>query len=185
MQLFRDSLKGTQGEKCYTCWLHLERVRRMPNGKERSRLNLYIRYMYLASGAPYELESSGKHAVFEGKLQAKSSISNKILTLYCLFVFLMVFNANLNNISVSWWRTVFVVGGRFNWWRKLEKPTESRPQTLSHNVVQSPWSRFELTTLVVVSTECMGSYESNYHSIIATIWPLLTLYYRFNSLEIV
>ena len=68
MQLFRDSLKGTQGEKCYTCWLHLERVRRMPNGKERSRLNLYIRYMYLASGAPYELESSGKHAVFEGKI---------------------------------------------------------------------------------------------------------------------
>jgi hypothetical protein len=31
----------------------------------------------------------------------------------------------------------------------------------------SPWSRFEITTSVVVGTDCIGSYKSNYHTITA------------------
>jgi hypothetical protein len=29
----------------------------------------------------------------------------------------------------------------------------------------SPWAGFELTTLVVIRTDCIGSYKSNYHAI--------------------
>ncbi|VDI26949.1 Hypothetical predicted protein [Mytilus galloprovincialis] len=68
MQLFREFLIGTAGEKCYRCWLDLERIRRMPDGDERRKLMLYVRNMYLADGAPDELDSAGKFAVFEGKL---------------------------------------------------------------------------------------------------------------------
>jgi hypothetical protein len=28
-----------------------------------------------------------------------------------------------------------------------------------------PWGEFELTTLVVIDTDCIGSYNSNYHTI--------------------
>ncbi|CAC5396313.1 unnamed protein product [Mytilus coruscus] len=68
MQLFREFLIGTAGEKCYRCWLDLERIRHMQNGDERRKLMLYIRNMYLADGAPDELDSAGKYTVFEGKL---------------------------------------------------------------------------------------------------------------------
>ena len=35
----------------------------------------------------------------------------------------------------------------------------------------SPWSRFELTTSVVIGTDCRGSCQSNYHTITATAAP--------------
>jgi hypothetical protein len=35
----------------------------------------------------------------------------------------------------------------------------------------SPWSRFELTTSVVIGTDCIGSWKSNYHTITATTAP--------------
>jgi hypothetical protein len=31
--------------------------------------------------------------------------------------------------------------------------------------------RFELTTLVVIGTDCIGSYKSNYHTITTTMTP--------------
>jgi hypothetical protein len=45
---------------------------------------------------------------------------------------------------------------------------------LSHNVVLSTprLSRIRThTTLVVIGTDCIGSYKSNYHTITATIAP--------------
>ena len=46
-------------------------------------------------------------------------------------------------------------------------------QTLSHNVVYTlPWSRFELTTSVVIGTDCIGSCKSNYHTITTTTAPV-------------
>ena len=62
----------------------------------------------------------------------------------------MVFNATFNNISVILWRLVLLVEetgvpGKTFW------SVESHWQTLSHNVVSSPWVGFELTTLVVAS----------------------------------
>jgi hypothetical protein len=35
----------------------------------------------------------------------------------------------------------------------------------------SPWSRFELTTSVVIGTDCIGSCKFNYHTITATTSP--------------
>jgi hypothetical protein len=39
----------------------------------------------------------------------------------------------------------------------------------------SPWSRFELTTSVVIGTDCIGSGKSNYHTITATTVPVLLI----------
>ncbi|XP_063441197.1 regulator of G-protein signaling protein-like isoform X2 [Mytilus trossulus] len=83
MQLFRESLIGTPGEKCYRCWLDLERHRRMPQGEQRQRLMLYIRNIYLADGAIHELKTAGRHAAFEGKLNfeliPETEIQNQLI----------------------------------------------------------------------------------------------------------
>jgi hypothetical protein len=40
----------------------------------------------------------------------------------------------------------------------------------------TPWSRFELTTSVVICTDCIGSCKSNYHTIMATTAPYVCTY---------
>ena len=52
-------------------------------------------------------------------------------------------------------------------------PVTSHWQTLSHNVVSNTpvWAGFELTTLVVIWTDCTGSCKSNYHTITAMAIP--------------
>jgi hypothetical protein len=84
----------------------------------------------------------------------------------------MVFNATFNNISVISWRSVLLVEetgvlGENHW------PVASHWQTLSHNVVSStsPWTWFELITLVVIGTDCTSSCKSNYHTITTTTTP--------------
>ena len=107
-------------------------------------------------------------------LDKQKSISNN--SKYCLFVCLMVFNATFNNISGTCtgisWRSVLLVdetgGPRQNHW-----PVANHWQTWSHNVVYLPWSRFKLTTSVVIGTDCIGSCKFNYHTITATMAPIL------------
>jgi len=65
----------------------------------------------------------------------------------------MVFNATFNNISAISWRSVLLV-------EDSEETTHLSQVTdkLYHIMLFiSPWSRFELTTLVVIGTECLGS----------------------------
>ena len=89
----------------------------------------------------------------------------------CLFVYFMVFNATFNKISVISWRLVLLVG------TKPEDPEKTIDLShitdkLHHIIVYtSLWSRFELTTSVVICTDCIGSCISNYHTITATTVP--------------
>ena len=80
--------------------------------------------------------------------------------------YLMVFNATSNHISViSWWSVLLVeeTGGH----GENHQPAASHWQTLSDNVVhiRSDRDSTELTTPVVIGTDCICSCKSNYHTI--------------------
>ena len=70
-------------------------------------------------------------------------------------------------------------GSQIYWWRKPECPENiiDLPQVTDkfyHIMlywVHLTWAGLELTTLVVISTDCIGSYQSNYHMITVTTAP--------------
>ena len=79
------------------------------------------------------------------------------------WVSVVVFNATFNNISVISWRLVLLVmetrvPGENHW------PAASHWQTLSYNIIG-----FELTTSVVIGTDCRDSCKSNYHTTITAL----------------
>ena len=97
----------------------------------------------------------------------------------------MVFNATFNNISVMSWLLVLLVE-ETGVPGENHRPVASHSQTLSQNVVHltAPWSRFELTTSVVIGTDCIGSCKSNYHTITAMTAPSLKHFWNNTSTRI-
>ena len=84
----------------------------------------------------------------------------------------MVFNATYNNISAISWRSVLLV-------EETGVPGENHWAATNHKFTTqccieytTPWTGFELTTLVVICTYCTGSYKSNYLMITITTVPL-------------
>jgi hypothetical protein len=78
----------------------------------------------------------------------------------------VVFNATYNNISViSGWSVLLVeeTGGPGG----NHRPVEVTDKLYHIMLYTSPSTRFELTTSVVIGTDCIGSYKSNYHMITA------------------
>ena len=98
----------------------------------------------------------------------------------------MVFNATFNNISAISWQSVLLVEDT----RVRHQPVASvkmmllQPCTLMeeeevvdklHHImlyrVHLVWACFELTTLVLINTDCKGSCKSNYNTITTSTAP--------------
>jgi hypothetical protein len=79
----------------------------------------------------------------------------------------MVFNAILQKIFQLY------RGSQFYWWgnqstrRKSPTYRKSLTNCITYYCIEytSPWVRFELTTLLVIGTNCICSYKHNYHTI--------------------
>jgi len=81
---------------------------------------------------------------------------------------LMVFNATFNNISAISWRSVLLVEETTD----LPQVTDKFYHIMLYN---SPWSRLDFTTSVVIGTDCIGSCKSNYRTITATSTPIIIM----------
>ena len=68
----------------------------------------------------------------------------------------MMFNATFNNVSDIYRGDSYIGGGN----RSTRRKPKNLWQTLSHNIASSTWTGFELTTLVVIGTGCIGSCKS-------------------------
>jgi hypothetical protein len=68
----------------------------------------------------------------------------------------MVFKATFNNISVLLMEETRVPGGK----NELSQVTDKLFHIMLHIEYISPWTWFELTTLVVIGTDCTGSCKS-------------------------
>jgi hypothetical protein len=88
-----------------------------------------------------------------------------------LMIRFMVFNATFNNISVILWRSVLLVE-ETRVPRENHRPVASLTNFITRCCIEytSTWTRFELTTLVVIDTDSISSCKSNYHTITVFIW---------------
>ena len=77
----------------------------------------------------------------------------------------MVFNATFNNISVISWRSVLLVEET-----DLPQAIDNLYQIILHRIHLSRVG-LEFTMLVVIGTDCIGNYKSDYHTITATTIP--------------
>ena len=80
-------------------------------------------------------------------------------------------------------------GGQFCWWRKPEDPEKTPTgrkslKTLLHIDVSSAHrpTEFELTTLLVIGTNCIGSFKSDCHTNLTTTISQLSVHTIYRAL---
>ena len=75
----------------------------------------------------------------------------------------MVLNATFNNISAISWAVSLLVEEPEYLYKTIDLPQlADKLYHIEFNLVHLAWARFELTTLVVIGTDCISSYKSNY-----------------------
>ncbi|XP_055956025.1 uncharacterized protein LOC126815244 [Patella vulgata] len=66
MQLLREALKGTHGEKVYQCWLDAKKIHRIASVEDKRYEINRFKQTYLISGADKELAENYKEVVYHG-----------------------------------------------------------------------------------------------------------------------
>jgi hypothetical protein len=105
-----------------------------------------------------------KHIILSINHTDNGSETSHILT--TLFVWMMVFNATFNNISVISWRSVLFVE-ETGVPGENHRPVASHWQTLSHDVVHLALIGIRTHNISVIGTDRTGSCKSNYYTITA------------------
>jgi hypothetical protein len=128
--------------------------------------------LWCGQNMPFRLDNTESLTVDHSGYTCLASATLRTLFVdVCLFVWWCL-STLFNNISV-------MVVVSFIVWTKPDNPEKTTDLSqvtdkLYHIILYtSPWSRFELTTSVVIGTVCIGSCKSNYHTIMATTTPSL------------
>ena len=141
-------------------------------------------------GKLVQMKSASKHTAQTDNIKHKQSFAVSMRHAFvpfkgnendeCLYIMFIV-KQGLGLWCLMPLSTVFQLypGGQFNWWRKPEYPEKTtdlsqvtdKPYYIMLYRVHLALTGFELTTLVVIGTDCIGSNKSNYQMITTTTAP--------------